>query len=200
MARFKSQRMARYNALIAEHFTPLESRELSKLPKSTPALKQIREDRVVRWEKFERFATNKIDRGYWRPQDVKSKWITNLARLYYKRDWRVKHGAVGNQPKMLKGSPNPWAMYRDYTRITGGPDAKGYVSPWELKQIKSGKTALDKGLIFIQRKALSGGSVTGVPKPMIQKWIDEKNLAIVKARGQHRRDLITQRDRLKKEL
>lgn len=193
MARYKAQRTNRYNTLLSEHFTPLESRELSKLPKNTPALKQLREDRVARWEKFERFAVGKVDRGHWRPQDVKNKWITNLARLYYKRDWRVKHGAVGKQPKMLKGTPNPWAMYRDYTRQTGGDNAKNYRSPWEVKQILSGKTPLDKGLIFIQK-----ATVSPVSKSVLNDWIKKLGDSISEARGNRRVQLVLQRDRLRK--
>jgi len=196
MARFKVRRQARYGILLSERFTPLEARELSKLPANTPALKLLRADRRARWERFEKIAARKLDRGQWRERDLHAKWLGNLARLYYKRRWRVQSGPEGRQPKMPKGAPNPWAMYRDYERLAPGKD---YVSPWEVKQVKGGKTLLQKGLLFVQRtekKAREGG----ISKPMIQSWIDQKAQAIKDARGKRRTQLVIERRRLERLL
>lgn len=98
---------------------------------------------------------------------------------------------------MPKGTFNPWAMYRDYERVT---PSKGYVSPWEVRQIRHGRTLLDKGLIFIQRRVKGGGTVSGVPQHMVEEWIRQKEVAIGRARGAHRRELIEQRERLRESL
>ena len=200
MALFKQIRQNRYMSLISAWFTPREARMLSVLPKKTPALKRMVEDRLSRRNRFEKIAAYKISYDQWRRQDVPDKWIKNLSRLYTKRGWRVKTGGVGKQPKMAKHSPNPWAAYRSYERLVGGTGTKNYVSPWELRNIKTGKTPLDKGLVFIQKQSLKGGTVSGVPKPMIEEWIRKKDVAIKKARGEHRKSLIEQRDRLRKSL
>jgi hypothetical protein len=157
-------------------------------------------DRLLRRARFEKIVARKLERGLWSRDEVGSKWLKNLSRMYSKRGWRVQHGATGRQQKMPKHSPNPWAAYRDFERQVGGTSTKGYVSPWEIKQIKAGKTLLDKGLIYIQRQERKGGTTTGVPKEMIQQWIDEKNRAILKARGERRRELIEQRERLRRSL
>ena len=196
MARFKSRRQSRYNALLSENFTPLESRELSKLPRNTPALKLLRSDREARWERFERITARKLNRGQWREQDVPNKWLKNLSRLYSKRRWRVQFGPEGAQQPMPKGSPNPWSMYRDYERIA--PD-KGYVSPWQVKQLKQGKTPFSKGLIFVQQieKKAQQGTIS---KPMLRSWLEDKAQAIKKARGKHRTQLRIEYNRLERLL
>jgi len=83
-------------------------------------------------------------------------------------------------------------MYRDYVRRAPG---KNYVSPWEVKQLKQGKTLLQKGLIFVQqteKKAREGG----IGKPMIRQWIEQKRQAIKKARGKRRVQLQIECSRL----
>jgi hypothetical protein len=200
MARFKARRGSRYNELIAAYFTPREARELSVLPKKTPALQQMMDDRLTRRSRFEKIASRKIANGQWSRRDVPGKWIKNLTRMYSKRGWRVQHGAVGNQPKMPKGSPNVWAAYRGYEKAVGGPGTKNYVSPWELRQVKSGKTLLDKGLLYVQKQERKGGTTSGVSKATIQQWIDGLDKSISKARGKRKQDLIAQRDRLRRQL
>jgi hypothetical protein len=187
----------RYVYLRAHNFLPLEARELARLPKATPALRSLIEDRDVRRARFERLAATKIAYGKWRRADVEHKWRINLSRLYHNKNWRVKEGARGNQQRMPKYSPNPWAMYRGYIKQVGD---KNYVSPWELKQLRKGKTLLDKGLIFVQsseRTASAGGAVN---KGMIRQWMDEKNIAIKKARGANRTRLQQEYHRLEKLL
>ncbi len=196
MASYKTRRQARYNILLGEHFTPLESRELSKLPKNTPALKMLRADRIARWERFGKIAAHKISYGRWQADDVPGKWLNNLSRLYSKRRWRVQYGPEGDQQPMPKRSPNPWSMYRDYERVA--PD-KGYVSPWQLRQIKGGKTLLQKGLIFVQQteKKLHEGTIS---KPVLRSWLDQKGQAIKRARGKNRAVLQIEYNRLERLL
>lgn len=200
MARYRQRRLERYQLLRAEHFTPLEARELSKLPRNTPALRMLRVDRVARWERFQKIANAKMDRGKWRTKDVPKKWLANLARVYRARRWRVQSGPVGGQQKMVKGAPNPWAMYRMYEQLVGGPRSKSYVSPWELRNIRKGRTTLAKGLVFVQRleqQAVAKGSLN---KGVIRSWLDDKRAAITKARGSQRAQLLIEYKRLEKLL
>jgi hypothetical protein len=87
-------------------------------------------------------------------------------------------------------------LYRDAEKRMGGTGSKGYVSPWEIKQIKSGKTRLEKGLIFVQREEKRKGA----SHEMIKQWIEQKNEAIGKARGKRRSQLIIERGRLERML
>lgn len=194
-----TNRQRRYNELREHHFTPGESRALSQLPRNNPARTDMIQDRDQRWERFIRIAHNKVSRGQWRERDIPSKWLKNLSRLYSKKRYRVQYGSTGDQPPMPKGSPNPWAMYRDYERRHGGPDGKPYISPWQLKQIRAGKTELQKGLIFIQKteKRFGEGAIS---KARVQSWIADKEQAIKKARGKRRATLIIERNRLEKLL
>ncbi len=187
-----SRRQDRYGFLRAHFFLPLEARELSKLPKSTPAFRLMVQDRDARRARFERMAANKIAKGRWRRGDVDRKWLKNIARLYSRRGWRVKFGARGAQQKMPRFSPNPFSMYRAYERRAPGKD---HVSPWEVKQLKQGKTLLQKGLIFVQqteKKVREGG----ISKPMLRQWIDQKKEAVKGARGKRRVQLQIEQRRL----
>jgi hypothetical protein len=188
----------RYNELRSNWFLPLEARELARLPKSTPALKEMIADRLERRARFEHVAATKIASGKWRRTAVHKKWLSNLSRMYSKRSWRVKEGPKGGQQVMAKRAPNPWAMYRSYVKQSGD---KGYVSPWELKQIKGGKTALQQGLIFVQgaERKLQAHDGT-VNKGMIRSWMDQKDESIKHARGKHREQLLIERRRLEKLL
>ena len=192
-----TRQQKRYDLLIDDHFTPMEARRLSVLAKNTPALRLLRNDRVARWNRFMKIAVRKQVRNQWQSQDIPSKWIKNLSRLYHKRRWRVQYGGSGAQQDMKKGSPNPWAMYRDYERRVGGPQTKGYVSPWELRLVKSGKTMLDKGLILIKK-----GKRTGQPVPhgQIRDWIESLDARIKGSRGSRRVQLMAQRDNLRRSL
>lgn len=191
MAKSRTRRGARYDSLRLHHFLPLEARELSRLPKNTPALKLVVQERDERRVRFERIAANKIATGSWKRTDVPNKWLRNLARMYSRRRLRVQFGPTGKQQVMPKYSPNPWALYRDAEKRVGGPDSKGYVSPWELKQIKQGKTPLDKGQIFIQKQARK-------PAPgMTGEWVRQLDEKIVESKGKERQRLVGQRDRLK---
>ena len=191
------KRQARYELLRAHAFTRRESRELSVLPKSNPALRLLIVERDARRSRFEKIAAYKIHTGAWKRQDIVEKWTNNLLRMYTKRGWRVKHGAVGAQPAMPKGTPNPWAMYRAAEQRTGGPKGKPYVSPWQLRAIRKGKTALQKGLVFIQKQEKKAG---GTSKQMLRNWIADKDEAIGRASGKRRQQLIIERNRLERLL
>jgi len=190
MARSKKQ--SRYDFLVSHHFTPLEARELSTLPKMTPALKEAVRQRDIRRARFEKIAARKIARGVWSRGIVQKKWMENLKRLYTRRNWRIQEGARGAQQSMPKGSPNPWALYRAMERIA---PPKRDVSPWQLRRV-FGKTHLERGLIFVQQAERRGG----VSASQVRLWISEKDNAIARARGQHRYQLVVERDRLERLL
>lgn len=195
------RRKALYDRLILEHFTPLEARELSVLPKSTPALNKMRRDRLERRARFEKEAAWRIASGKWKREDIPRKWLANLTRWYTKERLRVQFGPEGKQPKMVRGMPNPWAAYRQAEKDVGGPGTKGYVSPWEVKQLREGRTFLEKGLIFVQRaerKKVSKNS--GVSQVQVREWIAQKDEAISKARGKRKEQLIIERNRLERML
>ena len=192
-----TRRKTLYTTIRLEHFTPLEARELSKLPKNTPALKLVRRERIERRARFEKIAAHKIETGAWKRGQVAKKWQNNLSRMYKKRGWRVKEGAQGKQQPMPKGSPNPWALYRDAERRRGGPGGKKYTSPWEIRQIAQGHGSLDKGLIFIQRTERQARAGTANPA-MIREWIAQKDAAISRASTADKVRLITERNRLER--
>jgi len=156
-------RKKRHYLYLREHyFSPYEARELSVLPKASYALRRIVKDRAAQRKRFDAMADRKIDRGSWLPRDVAGKWRESLSKSYSRRGWRVKRGPVGKQPSRSKGLPNVWAMYRTYEKHM--PD-KGYISPWEIRQISRGKTKFDRGQIFIQK------AEKGAQKSAIQGWI-----------------------------
>jgi len=170
------------------------------LPRSTPALKTILAEREARWSRFERIAAYKISVGKWHRRQLGEKWLNNLSRMYTRNRWRVQYGPVGNQPDLTKGSPNPWAMYRDAERRTGGPGGKGYVSPWEVRQLAQGKTRLEKGLLFVQQVERKARRRGGLNQDRVRQWIVEKDEAINAARGKRKEQLIIERNRLERLL
>lgn len=192
-----SHRQRRLVELRNSHFTPLESRQLSILPKSTPALKLLKEDRQARWARFEKIAAYKIASGKWRRGQIGAKWLKNISRMYTKHGWRVKEGPRGKQQPMAKGSPNAFAMYRDYERRVGGPGTNRHVSPGELGKTKSGKALLNRGLLYVQ-KARSEG------RPPLAShakyWIDQLNEKINTTTGSQREQLIKQKNNLERSL
>jgi len=192
MTERQSSKERRYHFLLSRHFTPLEAREFSVLRKETPALKEVIKDRGLRRARFEKIAARKIARGVWSRDIVQHKWMVNLSRMYSYHHWRVQQGPIGDQPPMPPGSPNPWALYRALERIA--PPKKD-VSPWQLRRV-FGKTHLETGLVFIQKAERRGG----ISQSQVRLWISEKDNAIAKARGQHRYQLVAERDRLEKLL
>ena len=198
MAKSKvTRKQQRYDLLRSEHFLPLEARMLSVLAKNTPALKRLRADRVARWNRFMRIAIRKQVQNRWQSGDIPVKWEKNLSRLYRVKRWRVQYGSTGQQQDMKKGSPNPWAMYRSYERLTGGPEAKGYVSPWELRMVKKGKSLLDKSLIYLQRAKRAGQPVN---RGQVRDWIEKLDASIRGSRGSRRAQLVRQRENLRRSL
>lgn len=194
------RQQAKYELLRSHNFTRRESRELSVLPRKTPALRLLVAERDARRSRFERLAATKIHAGAWTHRDLPYKWADNLARMYQRRGWRVKEGGTGNQRRMAKGMPNVWAMYRDAESRTGGRKAKGYRSPWEIHQLRLGKTKLQKGLVFVQKMERKARVAGGVSKDMIRGWIASKDEAIHRAKGRHREQLIIERNRLERLL
>ena len=191
MARYRERRQNRYDHLRGI-FQTFEAEQLSKLPNLTPALRACVRSREAYRARFEKIASRKLASGDWQWGEVKDKWITSLKRLYKRKGWLVKFGAVGNQPRMRRGSPNAWAMYREFEDKTGGHRRQGgLVSPWELKQVKKGKTPLDRGQIFIQKS--QRGKVN---KGAIMNWLSHLDANIRQAKGARRTQLIQQRMRL----
>jgi hypothetical protein len=195
-----SYKRARYTELRLEHFTPREARELSTLSKNTPALKVVREERVARRARFEKIAAAKIAKGSWRRDIVEKKWLQNLSRMYSKKGWRVQEGPKGKQHPLAKGSANPWALYRDAEKRVGGPGTKGYVSPWEVRQISQGTTRLEKGLIFVQQVERQAKSPKGLSQAQVRSWIAEKEDAIKESKGKRKTQLILEKNRLERLL
>lgn len=183
----RTKRQQRYDWLRSHHLTPAEARELCVLPKATPALREIISERDARWEKFKRLATTKVSRGKWRERDLPAKWTANLLRLYRKNHWRVQQGPTGKQKKMAKGAPNPWSMYRSYEKVAPG---KNYVSPWEVKQVRGGKTPFDRGQIFVQK------AEKGARSGAIKQWISQLTESI-KLYPAQREQFEKQRERLR---
>lgn len=175
--------------LLANYFTQLEAREFSKLRKDDPVLVNLMRDRLQKRNRFEKLASVKIHRGEWQLHELPQRWHQSLARLYSVRGWRVQEGARGRQQAMPKGSPNPWAMYRDRVKDSPGPR---WVSPWQIRQIRKGKTRLEMGIVFAQRAEKRGGIST----MEVVRWIEQKEKAIARARGPRRKQLKIERDRL----
>lgn len=186
----KRQRRRAY--LESRYFTPLEARELSTLPYRTPALQKMVSDRLQRRARFEKLAAYKVSSHQWKREDLPQKWIANLTRMYNRRGWRVLEGPRGDQHPMPKGSLNPWAMYRDTERVA---PPKRHISPWQLRKPK-GKTRLERGLVFIQQAERRGG----IAIEQLKQWIKEKNAYIRAARGDRKRQLIIERNRLESRL
>jgi hypothetical protein len=189
----RGDRQRRYQYLLSRWFTPLEARELSAIPQQTPAIRLLISARAERRAAFEKRASGYLASGQWKPEDVPKKWMSNIRKLYTTAKWRVQEGPRGRQQPMPKGSPNPWAMYRAAEKVAPG---KRYISPWQLRQIRSGSTRLEQGLIFVQRAERQGGASL----LQISEWIREKNVAIAGSKGQRKAQLIIERDRLAKLL
>jgi hypothetical protein len=194
------QKKVKYTSLRDSGFTPLEARELSVLPKSTPALKAMIEDRIAKRARFEKLAATKVAHGKWRRSQVGAKWLKSLSRMYSRNNWRVQHGPTGKQQSMPKHGINPWASYRAYEKQQGGTKSKNYVSPWQIHQLASGKTRLEKGLVFVrqvERKAKRDGSVS---QSQVRSWIAQKEQAINESSGKRKAQLIIEKNRLERLL
>ncbi len=188
-----TRRQTRFTFLRDNQFLPLEARELSKLPKATPALKLMVLDRLERRARFEKIAARKLEQGKWKRSEIPKKWVNNISRMYSRMGLRVKEGPRGKQQKLAKRTPNPWALYRKFVRQAPG---KKHVSPWELRQVHKGKTPLARGLVFVQ-KAEKAGSIS---KRQLRQFIAEKKETIRGSRGQRRAQLTIELGRLEKLL
>lgn len=191
MAKYKAQRQSRYQILRDSWFQDFEASEFSVLPRRTPALFAMIADRVARRSRFEKIARRKLSLGLWRPNMVEDKWKLNIRRMYRGRRWIVRRGPEGKQKGPTKGYPSPWAAYRRYEKNV--PD-KGYISPWEIKQISKGKTAFDRGTLFVQ-KAQRMGAGEG-RQAMLKEWVRQLNASIGMSRGVVRERFVAQRKRL----
>jgi hypothetical protein len=186
-----SLRQKRYQFLRLCHFLPLEARELSTLRRNTPTLKLIIKERRCRWERFKKIAARKTAYGRWKEGQLMVKWFKNLSRMYTKKGWRVKEGPKGRQQPMVKGSPNPWALFRDADRRIGDGGSKRYVSPWHPKRINPNRTTLDKVILLVQ-KASREGHPPSVGQ--LKQLIDDLSEQIKNATGLRQRQLVQQRN------
>jgi len=148
--KYKPLRQARYERLITGHFSELEAREFSVLPRDNPALKKMYSDRQRRRAKFEHLASVKIRNGKWSRDMVASKWLANLSRFYSKMGYRVKQGPTGAQRWMPKRGVNPWSWYRD--ALKEAPNKPPYESPWKSHRRSSGKASISQSNIEDLRK------------------------------------------------
>lgn len=190
MPRYKERRQGRFNHLLGAGFLRFEATELSQIPGIDTALRQMVKDRVARWQRFVQIAHHKVDNGVWDKSEVTDKWKMNLQRMYRKRNWNVQFGGIGRQRKLPKGSPNPWAMYRSYLRVSPW---KAWVSPWEVRSTPHKKLTLQRDLIRIQKTERSGGAAN---KNMIRQWMNSKLQAIAQAKGDRKQSLIAEYNRL----
>jgi len=146
MAYLKTRRWRRYQLLKADGFLPFECRVLSKLPKATPALKAMRQDRRATRGRFDRKA---VRLGYsdWK---YEGEYRKLLKRKYKRNGWNVKRGPKGRQKGPAKGRPSAWKMYRDFEKRYPGKD---YESPWEKRKPKIRKR-IDPDLVVNLRTRL----------------------------------------------
>lgn len=196
MPRYKKQKQDRYDWLITSGLERFEAVEFVDLPRRTPALRKIIADRQAKRKRFEHYAATMIDKGAWAPWQLGEKWKGSIKKMYRARRWVVQHGPSHSMPGAKKGDPNPWSMYRASEKHV--PD-KGYVSPWQTKQVATGANKLVKGLIFVQsleRRRAKGQ----VSDSTVRQWITEKEMAINSARGEQKTALILQRNRLERML
>jgi len=182
-----TKRAKRKALLLAEGFLPSESQQLSKLPKSTPALRLLRKERQALRERFSR----KADRMDWSKTRTNKEYRKRIKNLYDRRGWLVQEGPKGKQRGPRKDKPSLWTMYREYERRRPG---KPYVSPWEKKQIKKGKTKLDRGQIFIKKAERAQSSVE------LENWVAQLDMSIEAATGERKKQLEKQRERLVNKL
>jgi hypothetical protein len=162
-------------------FMSWEADELSKLPRKNRALREMSAYRDKQQASFFVRNAKKVGEGRWRSSDTAKHWKAYLWGWYRRNGLCVKLGAVGKQQKIPVGFPNVWEWYRRQLRIT--PDSKAFVSPWQQKQIKSGKTPLDRGQIFIQSGKASS--------PYTGSWLLALSKKIAHAKNSAERTMYT---------
>lgn len=194
MARYRPNRKIRYGELRAAGFQFFEASRLSELQGTSRGLLNMIADRRERRADFEKLAANKIEKGEWRRRDVAAKWIKNLRALYTKMGWMIHEKGHRNEP-------SPWAMYRFYERHAGGPEKKGYTSPWELRVMPHSMPRLQRGIILAQRLERQAARGRPVSESQIRYWINQKNVAIAEVKtGKRREELVIERNRLERLL
>ena len=182
----------RQRELKRHHFTEYESKELSVLRMKDPVLQAMIKDRDRRWSTFTKIADRKLDSGRWRRSEVMDRWHRGLSRWYSGHGWRVRYGPTGDQPRRARGMVNVWAAYRSYEKIA---PPKRDVSPWIRRRVY-GKVKLNRDLVRIQQAEKSGG----MSKATIRSWLGEKERSIKGARGQRRKQMQIEADRLRRLL
>lgn len=191
MARFKVRKEAHRKELLLHNFLPFEARELSVLTRRTPALVSMVAARDLRRARFERIAARKFAEGKWRRNQLRTKWIANIKRFYRRNGLLVQSGAVGRQPRMRKGDPNPWALYRATIKESGRDyDRHGYPTG---RRKRRGVQILNRGALLQARAARTGKTVSTA---YVQQSMSELMRSIVFSRGSKRQQFIKQYNNL----
>ena len=86
MAKRKTRRRVRYDALRGWHFLHLEAREFSKLTKKYPAMKRLIASRKALWAVFKR---ESYRRGWDTEAEREYQWNKMVVRFYARL--RIKH-------------------------------------------------------------------------------------------------------------
>ncbi len=169
MARFKQHRQAGYDELMSRGFVHVEAMEFSKLLRRNPTIRWMMKSREKQLKSFDNRFARKVYSGVWSADERYQRFKDYLFGWYKRHGFLSQGKAKGKQPRLRKNAPNPWVWYRAVEPHV--PD-KRYRSPWEVTQVKRGKTKFDRGQIFIQK------AEKGAQKSAIQGWIDQLTKSI----------------------
>lgn len=117
-----TKRGARYFWLRERHFTPLESREFSKLTKKYPALQRLVASRQALWANFQQEAKRK---GWVSTGRKSVEWRKKIADFYERR--RIKRKKDKDTGVTVETLTN-WVVKKD---VHGRAYKVPKISPWE---------------------------------------------------------------------
>lgn len=118
----KTLRARRYFDLRDKHFTPIESREFSKLTRKYPALQRLIASRQALWANFVQESRRK---GWESENKRKTEWVKKIVGFYERQRYkRKKDKDTGLTVETLAN----WVVHRDvHGRVYKTPR----ISPWE---------------------------------------------------------------------
>ncbi len=170
--RYRPQRLARYNRLIALHFSPVEAREFSKLERDYPALRKMVRQRAAQYG----VVTRRANREGWSSAKRQREWVSYLSRFYSQGRYKVKRDKkTGDTTVVVR----PWVVTKDVhgKKTTPAP------SPWEwydnVFQRLPDEQKWDTPRSHRQRTPQVDIQMDRVQK---QRWIAELNRSIAAAR------------------
>lgn len=178
MARYRQRRQKRYRDLIDNHFLPAEAREFSALPSQSPQLRLMVRERLDQWDRFVQRFDRYVDRGSWIPRSKSKRWKQYLTSWYRRNGFMTTGTKPVGKLRRVKHLPSPWAWYRSRERLSPG---KNYVSPWEIQQLRRGKTPFDRGQIFVQKTKTKIKEDGGIGLNTLRSWIDQLEQSINRA-------------------